>query len=172
MTILHSVESYRPVHPSGSRCESVPPVRHLIPVNHRDTVTPNGISRDAFFPPRRAFGVRLVHERGNDRETLASDVERAESRLAQARGLMFRRSVAEKYALVFPFGSVGTRSLHMLFVPFAIDAVWLVDGEVTKVKRLRAWTGIGWGRADCVVELPAGAASDVEPGDELRLEDD
>jgi uncharacterized membrane protein (UPF0127 family) len=116
--------------------------------------------------------VRLVHEQGTDRTTLASVVDRAESRLSQARGLMFRRSVPDSYALVFHFGSVGTRSLHMLFVPFPIDAVWLVDGEVTSVKRLRAWTGVGWGRADCVVELPAGAADAVEPGDRLVLEGD
>jgi uncharacterized membrane protein (UPF0127 family) len=115
--------------------------------------------------------VRLVHERDGGRETLATTVDVAESRLAQGRGLMFRRSIPDSYALVFPFDAAGTRSLHMLFVPFDIDAVWLVDGEVTKVKRLRAWRGIGWGRGDCVVELPAGAADGVERGDRLRLDD-
>jgi uncharacterized membrane protein (UPF0127 family) len=115
--------------------------------------------------------VRLVHERAGDRQRLASDVDVAESRLAQGRGLMFRRSIPDDYALVFPFGSVGTRSLHMLFVPFSIDALWLVDDEVTKVKRLQAWRGVGWGRADCVVELPAGAAHAVEPGDRVFLDD-
>jgi uncharacterized membrane protein (UPF0127 family) len=115
--------------------------------------------------------VRLVHERADERRTLASAVDVAESRLAQGRGLMFRRSVPDDYALVFPFGEADSRSLHMLFVPFPIDAVWLVDGEVTKVKRLHAWRGIGWGRADCVVELPAGAADVVEPGDRIRLDD-
>ena len=42
----------------------------------------------------------LIHEQGDSRETLASDVERAESRLTQARGLMFRRSIPDGYALV------------------------------------------------------------------------
>jgi hypothetical protein len=116
--------------------------------------------------------VRVVHERNGVTATLASDVEVAESTLAQARGLMFRRSIPDEYALVFPFGGAGFRSLHMVFVPFPIDAVWLQDGEVTKVKRLRAWFGLGWGRADCVVELPAGAADGVEAGDRVRLVDD
>jgi hypothetical protein len=85
---------------------------------------------------------------------------------------MFRRSIPRDYALVFPFDGVGTRSLHMVFVPFPIDALWLCDGEVTKVKRLRSWTGLGWGRADCVIELAAGVADSVEEGDRIRTVDD
>jgi hypothetical protein len=84
---------------------------------------------------------------------------------------MFRRSVPEEYALVFPFDATARRSLHMLFVPFPIDAVWLRDGEVTKTKRLRPWVGLGWGEADCVVELPAGAADGVATGDRVELVD-
>ncbi|UIP00472.1 DUF192 domain-containing protein [Halobaculum sp. CBA1158] len=101
---------------------------------------------------------------------LAADAEVADSALSQARGLMFRRSIPDDYALVFPFDEVDSRSLHMLFVPFAIDAVWLVEGEVTQVKRLRPWIGLGWGTADAVVELPAGAADGVEPGDTVEIE--
>jgi hypothetical protein len=113
--------------------------------------------------------VRVEHDRGDGTSTLASRVETATSTLSQARGLMFRRSIPDDYALVFPFDRVGRRSLHMVCVPFPIDAVWLRDGEVTHVKRLRAWTGVGWGRADCVIELPAGAADGVTTGDRLRL---
>lgn len=116
--------------------------------------------------------MRLVHEQAGETRTLASRVEVAESVLAQARGLMFRRSVPDDYALVFPFGSVGRRSLHMVFVPFDIDAVWLREEEVEQVARLRAWTGLDWGRADCILELPAGGAADVAVGDRIRLVDD
>jgi uncharacterized membrane protein (UPF0127 family) len=56
----------------------------------------------------------------------------------------------------------------MLFVPFALDAVFAVDGAVTAVERLRPWTGYAAAEADTVVELPAGEYA-VEPGDELRL---
>ena len=120
--------------------------------------------------------MRLVHRRGppDDRteRLLASDVDVAQSRLAQARGLMFRRSIPEEYALVFPFDGVEARTLHMLFVPFAIDAVWLVDDEVTRRKRLAPFIGIGRGTADTVIELPAGAADGVAVGDAVVLEDD
>jgi hypothetical protein len=100
---------------------------------------------------------------------LAEDVELAEGLLSQARGLMFRRALPEDSALAFRFPDPRGRSLHMLFVPFPIDAVWTVGDEVTKVKRLRSWIGLGWGVADAVYELPAGTAEEVERGDTVRL---
>ena len=118
------------------------------------------------------MAVRLVHHPWDGPErTLATDVEVADSFLSRARGLMFRRSVPDGYALVFPFGRPVTRGLHMVCVPFDIDAVWLVDGEVEAVKRLRAWRGYGRARGDTVVELPAGAAAGVEAGDRVGVLD-
>ena len=116
--------------------------------------------------------MRLVHRSASDdRESrlLASDVDVARSALEQGRGLMFRRSIPDDYALVFPFESPDIRWLHMLFVPFTIDALWLVDGEVRKAKRLAPFVGLGRGRADTVIELPAGTADEVAVGDEVRL---
>ena len=91
--------------------------------------------------------------------------------LAQARGLMFRRSIPDDYALAFRFDAADRRSLHMLFVPFAIDALWIVEGEVIRKKRLRPWVGVGRGTADTIVELPAGAADGIEAGDRVELEE-
>ncbi|SEV83686.1 DUF192 domain-containing protein [Natrinema salifodinae] len=107
-----------------------------------------------------------------DRTTLATTVDLADSLVSQARGLMFRRSVPDDYALAFRFDSVATRDLHMLFVRFPIDAVWVVDGVVRRVERLRPWRSFARDRADLIVELPAGAAAAVEPGDRLHLADD
>ncbi|WP_336034918.1 DUF192 domain-containing protein [Halobacterium yunchengense] len=103
--------------------------------------------------------------------TLASTVDVADSLLSQARGLMFRRSIPDDYALVFDFESVDRRDVHMVFVPFAIDAVWVEDEEVQRVERLSAWTGRGEARCDALVELPAGAADDVAVGDRVWLAD-
>lgn len=115
--------------------------------------------------------MRLVHEPADgEPRTLSSRVDTADTFLARMRGLMFRRSIPEDYALVFHFGRPATRGLHMLFVPFPIDAVWLVDGEVTRVATLPAWRGAGRARADTIVELPAGAAGDVEVGDRVELD--
>ena len=114
--------------------------------------------------------MRVVHETADGARTLAGDAERAEGLFAQGIGLMFRRSIPEGYALVFPFSGVSTRGLHMLFVPFDIDALWLVDGEVRARERLSAWTGRGRAEADTVIELPAGAADGVSVGDTVRVE--
>lgn len=117
--------------------------------------------------------VRLVHRPADCREDrlLATDVDVADSTLAQTRGLMFRRSVPDDYALVFPFDASEPRTLHMLFVPFPIDALWIADGAVTHRKRLSPFVGLGRARADTVVELPAGAAAAVDVGDEVETKE-
>lgn len=113
---------------------------------------------------------RVVHRPadGDDR-VLAADAAVADSLLAKARGLMFRRSFPAD-ALVFPFDGVDARTLHMVAVPFDIDAVWLRDGRVERVARLSAWTGLGRAPADTVIELPAGVADGVSAGDGIRIE--
>ena len=103
-------------------------------------------------------------------EVLATDVDLAESLLSQTRGLMFRRSFPDGSALVFRFETAKTRDVHMLFVFFPIDAVWVVDGVVQRVERLRPWRSFAREKCDLLVELPAGAADDVEAGDRLVLE--
>jgi uncharacterized membrane protein (UPF0127 family) len=109
---------------------------------------------------------RIVH----DDAVLATDVTVADSFLARARGLMFRRSFPDCAALVFPFSGAAPRTLHMVGVPFDIDAVWLREGRVERVARLSAWTGLARATADTVIELPAGAADGVEAGDAVRIE--
>ncbi|WP_435360780.1 DUF192 domain-containing protein [Haloarchaeobius sp. DFWS5] len=113
--------------------------------------------------------MRLVHSDGHTTRSLAGTVETADSTLTRAKGLMFRRSIPDDYALVFRFDQPKSRDVHMLFVPFPIDALWLVGDEVVHKKRLRSWVGLGRGTADTLVELPAGAADDVEEGDIVTL---
>ena len=114
--------------------------------------------------------MRVVHDTPDGTRTLSDRADRAEGLLAQGIGLMLRRSIPDGYALVFPFSGVSTRRLHMLFVPFGVDAIWLIDGEVRRTKRLSAWTGRGRAEADTVIELPAGAADGVSAGDTVRIE--
>jgi len=111
--------------------------------------------------------MRLVHEPAGVDRTLATEVDRAETMLEQSRGLMFRRSIPEGYGLVFPFDGVGRRFIHMLFVRFPLDVVWLVDGEVQAVATMQPWRSMGYAKADTVLELPAGAADGVSEGDSV-----
>lgn len=106
-----------------------------------------------------------------DGRVVARSVEHADTFLKAALGLMFRRSMPQDHALVIELKRDRRVGLHMLFVPFDIDAVFLdPENRVRKVERLRAWTGMARGRALRVVELPAGAADSLEPGDRLRFD--
>ena len=136
-------------------------------------------ARTFLDPGCRLEGVRVVHypavggeSASSEASVLATQVDVADSITSQARGLMGRRSIPDSYALAFRFGRTKTRDVHMLFVFFPIDVVWVVDGVVERVERLRPWLGFARATADLIVELPAGTADDVEPGDRLRLEDD
>ena len=107
---------------------------------------------------------------GDGDRVLAANARVADSLIGKARGLMFRRSFPDWGGLVFPFDRTVTRSVHMLFVPFPIDVLFLVDGRAERVDTLSGWTGVARARADTIVELPAGRAGDVEPGDRVALE--
>ena len=107
-----------------------------------------------------------------EERVLATTVETADSILAQTRGLMFRRSLPHDYALAFRFSRAKTRDVHSLFVFVPIDVVWVADGVVTRVERLRPWRGYARAEADLIVEFPAGGADGVSEGDRLGLVDD
>lgn len=113
--------------------------------------------------------MRVLHVGDGDRRTLAEAVDTAEGPIGRGLGLMFRRSIPEDYALVFRFEGQRERDLHMVFVPFAIDAVWLCDAVVQQVRTLQPWTGRGRAIADMVIELPAGGAEGVRAGDRVVL---
>jgi uncharacterized membrane protein (UPF0127 family) len=102
-------------------------------------------------------------------QVIAEQTELADNLISRGLGLMFRRDIEDESALVFRFKQVRRRRLHMLFVPFDIDAVWVLDGVVTAVRRLQAWWGYASCRADIVLELPAGAAAAIEPGDGIII---
>jgi uncharacterized protein len=84
-------------------------------------------------------------------------------------GLMFRAGLAGGDGMwINPCNGI-----HMMFMRFAIDAVFL-DRRlrvVRVVRTLRPWRMVPFVlHAESVVELPAGAAADLEPGRQLRVE--
>jgi len=108
--------------------------------------------------------------------SLAASLEVGSSLWARFRGLMGRRALAAGSALFLP----GTNGIHMFFMRFPIDAVFVgkvaADGTrpVLSVHRgVRPWIGmvpLVRGAAG-VLELPVGAidASATAKGDALRL---
>jgi uncharacterized membrane protein (UPF0127 family) len=83
------------------------------------------------------------------------------------RGLLGRASLDHDEGMLFrPAGSI-----HMFFMRFAIDAVFL-DRElvvVDVVPSLKPWRMASRRGAKVVVELAEGAAAGVQPGDHLEL---
>jgi len=110
---------------------------------------------------------------------LADRVEPAESLWAKFLGLMGREALPAGAGLWLP----GSNGIHMMFMRFAIDCVFLGrplpagDGSrpVVALRRgLRPWTGIVWlvRGAHGVLELPVGTIdrSGTAVGDLVRLD--
>ena len=107
---------------------------------------------------------------------LAESVETAASLWARFRGLMGRRTLPGGHALWL----TGTNGIHMFFMRFPIDAVFLgrpvADGSRSVLaarRNLRPWTGmvpLVRGAAG-VLELPTGSidATGTVVGDTVRL---
>jgi hypothetical protein len=100
----------------------------------------------------------------------------ADSWLARLRGLIGRRGLAAGEGLYLP----GTNGVHMFFMRFAIDVVFVgaprADGArmvVALKPNLRPWTGlVPWVRgARGAVEVPAGSltSSGLSVGDYVTL---
>lgn len=103
-------------------------------------------------------------------------IEVADSFLSRLRGLMGRPSLASATGLYMP----GTNSIHMLFMRFPIDCLFLgplgSDGshQVVAIRRqLMPWRGVVWWvrGAKGVIEVPAGsaAAAGIDRGDSVCL---
>ena len=101
---------------------------------------------------------------------LGTEVERADSPWRRMRGLLGRASLPAGSGMRFEPAS----SLHMLFMRFAIDVVY-VDREERVVKlvpNFKPWRFSAARGAHSAYELPEGtlADMDIEVGDELTLE--
>jgi uncharacterized membrane protein (UPF0127 family) len=119
---------------------------------------------------------RFVVERASDGAALMA-VDVADSWMSRLRGLIGRRSLPVSEGLYFP----GTNGIHMLFMRFAIDCVFVRpasdDTDVHEVVAVRSdlapWTGVVWfvRRARGAIELAAGGAAQagISVGDRLRL---
>jgi len=99
--------------------------------------------------------------------TVCERCARAESPFQRMRGLLGRRALDPGEGILLrPAGSI-----HTAFMRFAIDVVF-VDGEGTVVRvvdSIPPWRAAGAKGAKAVVELPAGAARGLRPGQQLVL---
>ncbi len=78
----------------------------------------------------------------DDGTHVATRIEHATSVVSMMRGLMFRRDIPDDYAMIFVFSKPGAVSVHMLFMRFPIDVIFLnQDKIIIDVARLDPWVG-------------------------------
>lgn len=90
---------------------------------------------------------------------IASDMEFAHGIISQTLGLMFRKNIKNDYALVFEMKRPKRVSLHMLFVKFPIDVLFLDHSKtITKIAKLHPWTGKASSgeKIKYIIEMPQG----------------
>jgi hypothetical protein len=114
-------------------------------------------------------GPRAVHARTG--KVLAEDLEVPRTFIGRGVGLMFRNRLDAGRGMWI----VPCNGIHMMFMRFAIDAVFL-DGKdrVRKVyPKLPAWWGVVWLEwgAHSVLELHAGSTADLDlqRGDQINI---
>ncbi len=105
--------------------------------------------------------------RADDGTVVCAKCELAETFWPKFRGLMGRASLPADEGMLFrPAGSI-----HMFFMRFPIDVVFC-DRELRVVKVVRGlkpWRTAAARRAKVTIELAAGAAAGLEPGDQLQI---
>src|SRR5437016_11224320 len=115
-------------------------------------------------------GRRAIHERSG--KVLAEDLETPRTMFGRGLGLMFRRELALGRGMWI----VPCNGIHMMFMNFPIDAVFLDTGDrVKKVyRKLPAWYGVVWWEigARSVLELPPGSTDqiDLQRGDQIIIQ--
>jgi uncharacterized membrane protein (UPF0127 family) len=111
--------------------------------------------------------MKVATLRSEDGAVICARVSLALNPITRMRGLLGRDALAaDEGILLRPAGSI-----HMLFMRFAIDAIFLDrDLVVIDVARgLRPWQVAARRGAKQVIELAEGAAAGVHAGDRLAL---
>ena len=111
--------------------------------------------------PRMAkLDLQLVHVASG--RLLAERLEKPRTFIGRGVGLMFRRSLPAGHGMLID----PCNGIHMLFMRFPIDAVFLDRRDRVKrvYRRVAPWYGVVWivWGAQKVVELPAGSLEGLE----------
>jgi uncharacterized protein len=123
---------------------------------------------------RRPANLRALNQ--THATVLCENLEEACGMAGKGKGLLGRDALAANTGMLFDAGWLEPfMCMHMLFMRFAIDVVFLDRaGKVIRINHnLRPWriSSIVWG-AHCALELPAGGAlrSHTEVGDQIIFE--
>ncbi|MBW6517076.1 MAG: DUF192 domain-containing protein [ANME-2 cluster archaeon] len=106
---------------------------------------------------------------------LAREVRYANNIFSRALGLMFHKDITPDFAMVFKLRKPMTVGVHMLFVFFAIDVIFLDEGKkVIGTGTLKPWLGHKQVKGvKYLIEMHQGAieAHDITIGDTLEFDE-
>ncbi len=73
---------------------------------------------------------------------IANEISYAKNIFSQMLGLMLHKSIPVDFALIFVLKRPGTVGVHMLFMRFPIDVIFLdADKKIIGTATLKPWTG-------------------------------
>jgi uncharacterized membrane protein (UPF0127 family) len=111
----------------------------------------------------------------NNGVILADNVRYCKDIFSKTRGLMFRRKLKQGQGLILVADeeSIYQTTIHMMFVFFPIDVIWLnKQKEVVDIKQnIKSFQPLITPRAPAkyVLELPVGTAKNIKLGDQLKF---
>ncbi len=93
-----------------------------------------------------------------DGKEIAKSVEFAKTRLQQTLGLMFRKGIPPDYSMIFILKKPSSINIHMLFVLFPIDVIFLDEKKkISGLANLAPWIGFkAMKNIKYVLEMKAG----------------
>ncbi|MDD5615805.1 MAG: DUF192 domain-containing protein [Candidatus Methanoperedens sp.] len=73
---------------------------------------------------------------------IARNIETCRTKISQMFGLMFRSSIPSDYATIFVMKKPSSVGIHMLFMRFPIDVIFLDEEKnIIGLSHLKPWTG-------------------------------
>ncbi len=105
---------------------------------------------------------------------IAKNIEFARTICSQMLGLMFRRHIPADYAMIFVMKKPSSAGIHMLFMRFPIDVIFLnEERKIAGLTRLNPWTGYkAMKKVKYVIETNSGAIEryDLSIGGHMEFE--
>jgi uncharacterized membrane protein (UPF0127 family) len=75
-------------------------------------------------------------------DEIARNVEISRTMISQVLGLMFRTHLPDDYAMIFVMKKPSSIGIHMLFMSFPIDVIFLnEEKKIMGLAHLKPWTG-------------------------------
>jgi uncharacterized membrane protein (UPF0127 family) len=110
-----------------------------------------------------------------NRLEIAKNIEVCRSLTSQMIGLMFRGHIPADYAMIFVIKKPSSAGIHMLFMRFSIDVIFLNEEKIiVGLAHLMAWTGHkAMKNIKYIIETNPGAIEryELSIGGQLEFED-